>query len=293
MDKEEFPVLILTGLSGAGKSTALKVFEDLGFFCVDGLPASMLSRLVALFKLENPRDYRGLALGMDIRQHVFLQEWQQALYWLEGEGLVAQVIFLEASLEELLNRYAATRRLHPLESKDMGLEQALETERELLFPVRQQASLVLDTSNYSVHDLRRQLQEKWEFIGTSTQGLRVRVVSFGYKYGVPKEADLVFDLRFLPNPYFDPELRTLSGQEKEIMQYVLNGDIGRTFMIKFLDFLLYILPLYAREGRYRLNLALGCTGGMHRSVAVAEEVWQKLKNEGYQVSLEHRHLALG
>ncbi len=293
MGKEQFPVLILTGLSGAGKSTALKVFEDLGFFCVDGLPISMLSRLIALFKLENPRAYRGIALGMDIRQHVFLQEWQQALQWLESEGLEAQVIFLEADLDTLLKRYATTRRLHPLESQDMGLEQALENERKLLAPLREQASLVLETSKYSVHDLRRHLQEKWKFIGTVSQGLRVRVVSFGFKYGVPKEADLVFDLRFLPNPYFISEFKALSGQDQDVIQYVLSEEPGYTFLVKFLDFLFYILPLYAREGRYRLNVALGCTGGRHRSVAVAEKVWESLKGHGYQASLEHRHLELG
>ncbi|MFP4213180.1 MAG: RNase adapter RapZ [Desulfohalobiaceae bacterium] len=293
MSKEQFPVLILTGLSGAGKSTALKVFEDLGFFCVDGLPVSMLSRLISLFKLENPKDYRGLALGMDIRQHEFLQDWQQALGWLEQEGLEAEVIFLEAEPEELLRRYATTRRLHPLESQDVGLEKALETERELLLPIRQQASLVLDTTSFSVHDLRRQLQKKWEEAGQPSHSLRVRVISFGFKYGMPKEADLMFDLRFLPNPYFVPEYKEYSGQDPRVVQYVLGREPGAGFWEKFLDFLLYILPIYGQEGRYRLNLALGCTGGRHRSVAMAEAVWLSLKDKGYQVSLEHRHLELG
>ncbi|MGM0424139.1 MAG: RNase adapter RapZ [Thermodesulfobacteriota bacterium] len=293
MSKERFPVLVLTGLSGAGKSTALKVFEDLGFFCVDGLPVSMLSRLISLFKLENPKDYRGLALGMDIRQHELLQDWQQALLWLEQEGLEAEVIFLEAEKEELFRRYATTRRLHPLESQEVGLEMALETEQELLLPIRQQASLVLDTTSFSVHDLRRELQRKWEDAGEACLSLRVRVISFGYKYGMPKEADLVFDLRFLPNPYFVPEYKGCSGQDPQVAQYVLGQELGTRFWERFQDFLLYVLPLYAQEGRYRLNLALGCTGGRHRSVAVAEKLWLSLQEKGYQASLEHRHLELG
>lgn len=293
VENKQFPMIILTGLSGAGKSTALKVFEDLGFFCVDGLPSGMVARLVTLFKEENPRNYRGLSLGMDIRQQDFLQEWQQTLAWLNEQRIRPQVVFLEASIDTLIQRYATTRRPHPLESKDLGLEQALETENELLAPLRQDADLVMDTTGFSVHDLRRAIQEKWDFLTDVSHGLRIHIISFGYKYGVPKEADLVFDLRFLPNPYFEEEIKHLSGQEPTIHQYVFQGEVGRQFRERFLAFLTYLLPLYAQEGRFRLTLALGCTGGYHRSVATAEEIFSALKSSNYHVSLEHRHLELG
>jgi UPF0042 nucleotide-binding protein len=291
--ENNFPVLILTGLSGAGKSTALHVFEDLGFFCVDGLPSNMVTRLVQLFQEENPRNYRGMALGMDIRQPTFLQEWHRTLQVLQSQDIHPQVIFLEAGLDALLDRYATTRRPHPLESREMGLKRALETEMELLEPLRNEAELVINTTGFSIHDLRRHLQEEYDFLSDISQGMRVHIISFGFKYGVPKEADLVFDLRFMPNPYFEEDLQTLSGRDQQVRDYVLGSEPGRTFHHRFTDFLFYLLPLYANEGRYRMTLALGCTGGRHRSVAVAEALHTSLKQNHYKLSLEHRHLELG
>jgi len=291
--QKQILVVILTGLSGAGKSTALNVFEDLGFFCVDGLPSGMVDRLVHLFQKENPGNYRGLALGIDVRQGDLLRDWEHAQGQLRERGLRPQVLFLEASPEKLLQRYAETRRPHPLASSELGLEQAIYKEMELLEPLRQEVDLVLDTSEFTLHDLRRALQRNWRFMQDPSLGLRVHVLSFGYKYGVPREADLIFDLRFLPNPHFEPEFKEVSGKSEVVRNYVFQGDIGRDFKQRFLDFLLYILPLYAREGRYRLAIGLGCTGGYHRSVAAAEEVFAVLKGEGYNVSLEHRHLELG
>ena len=287
------PVLILTGLSGAGKSTALKVFEDLGFFCVDGLPASMVPKLVSLFGERGDSKYRGLALGMDLRQVDFLDQWQRAEKELADMDVLPRIIFLEAKADILLRRYATTRRPHPLESFDLGLEQALEKERNLLAPMRNSAELVVDTSLDSVHDLRRKLQEKWSAMREKTKGLRIHVISFGFKYGAPSEADLVFDLRFLPNPYFDEALRPMSGMDAPIAEYVLGSEPGSEFLQKLMDFLLYLLPLYAEEGRYRLTLALGCTGGRHRSVAVSEATYKALREAGYAATLEHRHCALG
>jgi UPF0042 nucleotide-binding protein len=291
--QEAFPLVVVTGLSGAGKSSALNVFEDLGFFCVDGIPSSMVSRLISLFKDENPRDYRGLAIGMDIRQHGFMHEGETGLPALTQEGHRLQLVFLEAATEVLLRRYATTRRPHPLECRELGLEQALEKERELLEPLRREAELVIDTSDFSIHDLRRHLQEEWDFLSDTSQGLRIHIISFGFKYGVPKEADLVFDLRFLPNPFFEEALRPLSGMDEQVASYVLEDEPGKGFIRRFLDFLNFILPLYAREGRYRLTMALGCTGGRHRSVAVAAAVHRRLLNNSYRVTVENRHLELG
>lgn len=287
-----FPVIVVTGISGSGKSTALKVFEDLGFFCIDGLPAEMTSKIAELI-IKQDTQYRGLSLGMDMRQLDFADDWDAALTELESMGISPQIVFLEAKQEELVRRYATTRRPHPLESQSLGLDQALALEREMLDPIRSKADLVLDTSDYSVHDLRRVIQTKWTAIEELGRGMRVHIITFGFKYGVPTEADFVFDLRFLPNPYFDEALRPMSGLDKPIQDYVLKSEVGAGFNEKFLEFITYMLPLYADEGRYRITLALGCTGGRHRSVSTAESVLATLKKKGYAVTIEHRHMELG
>lgn len=287
-----FPVIIVTGMSGSGKSTALKVFEDLGFFCIDGLPSEMSPKIADLI-LKFDTKYRGLALGMDLRQLDFVEGWGQALAEYSKLGIVPQVLFLEAKMGELVRRYATTRRLHPLESTNLGLEKALDKEKELLTQIRQAAALVIDTTDYSIHDLRRVIQTKWSALEEAGLGMRVHIISFGFKYGVPSEADLVFDLRFLPNPFFDKNLKSLSGLDPAIPEFVLGSGIGQEFNERFLDFMSYILPLYADEGRYRITLGLGCTGGRHRSVSVAESLLATLKKKGYRVSIEHRHMELG
>lgn len=287
-----FSVIVVTGLSGSGKSTALKVFEDLGFFVVDGLPVGMTPKLVALFR-EQDSKHRGLVLGLDLRQIDFPEEWRQAFTELKDQGVRIHIVFLEARLPELVRRYATTRRPHPLESQSLGLEQALDAEKVLLDPLRKRADLVLDTTDYSIHDLRRAIQEKWTSLEQEVGVLRVHIISFGFKYGVPIESDLLFDLRFLPNPYFDKDLKPLSGKDKPVADFVLAQDPGRTFRRRFLNFLSYLLPLYLAEGRYRVTLALGCTGGRHRSVAVSELVCKAMRRKGYAVTLEHRHLELG
>ncbi len=287
------PVIILTGLSGAGKSTALNVFEDLGFFCVDGLPASIVTALVTLFAGEKNSKYRGIALGMDLRQLDFLECWMLARDELKSLGITPQVLFIEAATEELLRRYATTRRPHPLEGTVPGLEQAVDKERDILAPIRESADLVLDTTDYSVHDLRRIIQEKWQVTKQSSSGFRVHLISFGFKYGVPKEADIVLDLRFLPNPYFDEALRPFSGKDEAVAAYVFAEDFAKKFIENLKNFLAFLLPLYAKEGRYRLTIGFGCTGGRHRSVAVTELMFNFLRQQGFIVSLEHRHLELG
>lgn len=291
--QQAIPVVIVTGLSGAGKSTALNVFEDLGFFCADGLPVSMVSKLVELYLNQDSTTAKGLVLGLDIRHPEFLRQWRKAMEAFDALGVSVQTVFVEAELDELMRRYATTRRPHPLESERHGLRLALEMERNLLEPLRMRADLVLDTTHYSIHDLRRVLQEKWAFLEEGSTGLRVHVISFGFKYGPPKEADLLYDLRFLPNPYFDPTLKPLTGKEPAISDYVLGTEPGLTFKERLLDFLGYVIPLYAGEGRYRLTVALGCTGGRHRSVATAELVYARLKEMGMAVSLEHRHIERG
>jgi UPF0042 nucleotide-binding protein len=280
-------------MSGAGKSTALKVFEDLGFICVDGLPPGLIPEMVSLFMGQDEIHHRGLTLGMDVRQTDFLSKWEEARDQLDGMGVGLRIVFIDCKDSVLMRRYAATRRPHPLESEDMGLERAVETERKVLAEIRAKAEIVVDTSDYSIHDLRRVLQEKWNFLKDKKYGLKVYLVSFGFKYGLPMEADMVFDLRFLPNPHFDDGLRPLTGKESEVSEYVLGSPEGGVFAERLTGFLEYLLPQFAREGRYRLTVAIGCTGGRHRSVAVSERVFDSLRNSDYAVSLEHRHIALG
>lgn len=285
-------VCIVTGLSGAGKSTALKVFEDLGYFTVDGLPASLAPDMVAMMARPSMSRYRGIALGMDIRQSNFLEETNLALASMADEGARPMLLFLEASPQELMRRYATTRRPHPLEREGMGLEEALAEEKERLSPLRETADLVVDTTHFSIHDLRRAIQKRWQS-REKLRAIRVNVMSFGYKYGVPRESDMVFDMRFLPNPYFDPQLRPLSGLDKAVSDYVLQSPGAPEFMQKLRDLLFYMLPLMEAEGRYRVAIAIGCTGGRHRSVAVAEELTQALRQADYATSVEHRHLEFG
>ncbi|NLY40915.1 MAG: RNase adapter RapZ [Desulfovibrionales bacterium] len=293
MQNETKQIVIISGMSGSGKSTALHVFEDLGFFCVDGLPARMATALTELFFHSANEAYSGLAIGMDLRQPDFVGQWQTVLRDMQNLATRPQLVFIDASTEVLLRRYAATRRPHPLASSGLGLEGAIERERELVQPIRNHADLVLDTSHYSVHDLRRTLQDKWDVLKAATPGMRIHLISFGFKYGAPTEADTVTDLRFLPNPYFDETLRPLSGMDKPIADYVLTTDPGKDYSQRLFEFLDFTLPLYAAEGRYRLTMAFGCTGGRHRSVAVTEAVANHLRAHGYTVSVEHRHCRLG
>lgn len=289
----QIPLVVVAGLSGAGKSTVLNVFEDLGFFCVDGLPPGLVGKMVMLFNDVTLDRHRGLALGLDVRQSDFAAQWARTAAEMPQAGVGFKLLFLEAKEDVLVRRYATTRRPHPLESLCPGLDQAIARERAMLEELRLQADLVVDTSNYSIHDLRRFIQDNWTTLNEHGQGMRVHLVTFGFKYGVPLEADLVFDLRFLPNPYFDDALRPLSGIDPQVADYVLQGEPGKSFLRRFEDFMRFLLPLYALEGRYRLTIALGCTGGKHRSVAVAQALKATLTSSGFSVSGEHRHLNLG
>ena len=288
-----FPVVIITGLSGSGKSTALSVMEDMGFFAVDGLPASFAPQMIEMISHLDLSRYAGVVFGMDLRQSDFLHGFEAALDALKKQKFFPNILFFEANPEILLKRYATTRRPHPLEKEGLGLEQSILQERKSLSRLRKKADLVLDTSTYSIHDLRRVIQKKWDEVKKTGKDLRVHIISFGFKYGTPSEADMVFDLRFLPNPYFLDELRPLSGQDKVVADYVLAQEPGKSFFERLEDFLRYVLKLYESEGRFRLTIAIGCTGGRHRSVAVSEALAHKLRESGYSLSLEHRHFSLG
>ncbi len=288
---------VITGLSGAGKSTALQVFEDLGYFTVDGLPASLMYEMVLMMRHASMSHFRGIALGLSLHGSNLAESVSDVIQKLCEQDIQVHLIFLEAGENELLRRYATTRRPHPCEREGLGLEEALESEQRQLTPIRDMADMVLDTTAYSIHDLRRVLQQHYGQQGKSKtcfflRPLKVHIVSFGFKYGVPKEADILFDVRFLPNPYFDAQLRSLSGKDAEIDAYVFKNNMEQVFSEKLMTFMLFTLGLMEAEGRYRVTLAIGCTGGRHRSVATVERLYKTLKQAGYAVSVEHRHMSL-
>ncbi len=288
---------IVTGLSGAGKSTAVQVFEDLGYFTVEGLPVSMVYEMVTMMQRDSMRRFRGIVLGISLHSTALAEEVSAVMHKLCADGIQTHILFLEASETELLRRYATTRRPHPLEQSGLGLEGALECERHDLTSLRNLADLVIDSSSYSIHDLRRILQKHYGPHGknqsqAALRPLKVNLISFGFKYGVPKEADMLIDVRFLPNPHFEKELRPLSGLDAAIDGYVFKEKLEQSFSDILLNFTLFTLSLMESEGRYRVTLAIGCTGGRHRSVASVERLHKVIKQAGYAVSVEHRHMLL-
>ncbi len=278
-------VLIVTGVSGSGKSTALKAFEDLGYFCIDNLPVTLLLPLV---KVKEREGAEKLALVMDIRGGEFLERYQEEFRKVKEEGYYLEILFLTASLEVLLYRYSQTRRVHPL-GRDIPLREALSKEVSLLEPLREMATTVIDTSQFNPYQLRAQIISRYG-VREDLSFPVVHVLSFGFKYGIPAEAHFVFDLRFLPNPYFVPDLKPLSGLDKEVRSFVIESDEGSRFVRDVVSFLEFVFPYCEREGRGYIVVAFGCTGGRHRSVAVAEEVAERFRRSGKRVLVSHRDL---
>lgn len=280
---EATQVVVVTGLSGAGRSTALRVLEDAGFFCVDNLPPALAPELLGMAGQEGKLGRVGL--GIDVRTGGFLSRAEETLSELERAGHLVQVIFLDCADDVLVRRFSETRRPHAL-ARTGDLHEAIVRERERLAGLRARADIVIDTTDFSVHDLRHHLIE---YIGRDAwrPSMVVRLVSFGFKYGVPVHADLVFDLRFLPNPHFVDALRPKTGMDPEVSAYVLEADETQELLRRLRSLLDFALPHYAREGKAYLTVALGCTGGRHRSVALAEELARQL-GEGYEVVVSHR-----
>jgi UPF0042 nucleotide-binding protein len=283
-------IVIITGLSGSGKSTAIKALEDVGFFCVDNLPVALLPRFLEIRKGKSQESSK-LAVVMDIREREFLSTYARVLDDLKGRGYQFEILFLEASEQVLLRRYSETRRLHPLEGKK-SLPERIEAEREQLRGLRTIADKVIDTSHYNVHELkaiivRHALKE------THGGQVEVHILSFGFKYGIPYEADLVVDVRFLPNPYFVPELSGLDGTSERVQDYVKKWEVTEIFLNRYLELLDFLTPLYGKEGKSYLTIAIGCTAGRHRSVVVAAEIFRHLKEKVTPIHLTHRDIALG
>jgi len=275
--------IIITGLSGAGKSYAIKCLEDIGYYCVDNLPTTLIPTFAELCATSTRRIER-IALGVDIREGEYLDRVAEVLAKLRASGYATEVLFLEASEETLVRRYHETRRRHPVSGT---LLDGIRGERQLLAHLRELADRVIDTSHITVHQLKHMLVELYGEAGPRV-GLSVNLVSFGYKHGVPCDADLVLDCRFLPNPFFVDKLKRQDGRSSAVQQFVFEHPEGREFMTRVRDFLDYLLPRYQREGKAYLTIAVGCTGGRHRSVAVVEELRTFIERHGLPVIVTHR-----
>ena len=281
---EQLQLVVVTGLSGSGKSTAIHVLEDLGFYCIDNLPIALIPRLVELW--ETSRDeVRRVALGIDVRERHFLAEFPHVFDQLREHDVALEVLYLEASDEVLVRRFSETRRPHPADQGG-GIADGIRREREKLHGLRELADRILDTSAFTVHELRSALRDLVDRPepGTMTIGL----LSFGYKYGLPTDADLVLDGRFLPNPYFVEALRDKTGSDPAVADYVLCRDETQEFLRRLVELLEFTLPRYRREGKSYLTIALGCTGGRHRSIVLVEELRRRLQESGHRVLVRHR-----
>lgn len=280
--------VIVTGLSGAGRSTAAKCLEDLGFFVVDNLPPELVATMAELGSRSQGAVTK-LAVVMDVRSRAFSTDLAGVITELERRELQPRILFLEASDNVLIRRFEANRRAHPLQG-DGRLSDGITAERTILEGLRDLADLILDTSDRSVPQLRRAIEEAFASGGIDVPELRATVVSFGFKYGLPPDADLVVDVRFLPNPYWIPELRDLTGEDAEVSDYVLSQQSASEFLEKYVDILQIIGAGYRREGKHYLTLAVGCTGGKHRSVAMSHELVKRLTGLGVRATAVHRDL---
>lgn len=280
-------LVIITGLSGSGKSLAANCFEDMGYYCVDNLPIRLIPVLIDLIS-RTPGDFRQAALVIDVRERAFLKDFPEILDQLKRQDLDLKVLFFEAASEALLRRFSETRRPHPLTGAD-SVEEGIRVEREILKPIRDRADKIIDSSAFNVHELKAYLFDNFGEEGR-TGSLFISMVSFGYKYGVPPESDLVFDVRFLPNPHFVDSLRPLTGLDKAVSSYVeASEDYQRYFQMVF-SLLLFLVPRFVKEGKTYLTIAIGCTGGRHRSVSMAEKVGEELMRQGYRVKTTHRDI---
>ena len=283
----ELRAIVVTGLSGSGKSTALDVLEDLGFYCIDNLPVALLPRFVELWRASDGQLSRA-AFGVDVRAGHFLDDVPRVFHELRAAGVALEVLYLEASDDVLVRRFSETRRRHPAEDAS-GIAGAIGRERALLQTLRERADRILDTSAFTVHQLRDRLRELIEAPADAT-GLTVSLVSFGYKYGLPVDLDLAFDCRFLPNPFFVESLRSRTGTDPAVAEYVLGSDGTEEFLEHVLALLRFALPRYQREGKAYLTIGIGCTGGRHRSVVLAEALRARLADTGYRIMVRHRDM---
>ena len=281
--------VVVTGMSGGGKSTALKMLEDAGFYCVDNLPVSLVEKFVELVSVPGS-EVSKVALGLDVRSDQSFEDATKILERLKSTGYALEILFMDADENVLIKRYKETRRVHPL-ALDGRVEDGVRAERRVLENIRKNADYVIDTT----HLLTRELKEELDRIfveNAEYNSLMVTILSFGFKHGIPTDADLVLDVRFLPNPFYIEELKHKTGLDKEVQEYVMDFPEAETFMIKLMDMLQFLIPNYVKEGKYRLVIAIGCTGGKHRSVTLAGELYRRMKDKGkYGIKIYHRDVS--
>ena len=283
--RESRQLVILTGLSGSGKSTVLKAFEDMGFYCVDNLPVDLIPIFAELHS-AGEGDFARAALLVDAREGAQLEKLPQLLKHLRKDHPIA-LVFIDAAEDSLLRRYSETRRPHPL-GKDVSVRESLRQERRLMEPIRKLADVVIDTSQFNVHELRHFVTER--FKNPDKRPMLVSVVSFGYRYGVPTDSDLVFDVRFLPNPHFVPGLRRFTGKDPKVRRYIRSFPQTGEFLKRIEGLLAYLIPHYIQEGKSYLTIAIGCTGGKHRSVMLGEALKKALEKHSYSAKVVHRDI---
>lgn len=278
--------VVVTGMSGGGKSTALKMLEDAGFYCVDNLPVSLIEKFVELIAMPNSESSK-VALGLDVRADQSFEDATKILISLKAKGYKFEILFMDADESALIKRYKETRRVHPL-SADGRVEDGVRRERQVLDTIRKNSDYVIDTSNLLTRELKEELDRIF-IKNEEYNSLMITVMSFGFKHGIPADADLVFDVRFLPNPFYIEGLKHKTGNDREVQEYVMGFDEAEEFMEKLTDMITFLIPNYIKEGKYRLVIAVGCTGGKHRSVTLANELYKRMKDKGnYGMKLYHR-----
>lgn len=280
--------VIVTGLSGAGKTQASRNLEDLGYFCIDNLPPTLIPKFAETCRQTDGKIEKA-ALVMDIRGGKFFDAIFESLKYLKDNEYKYEILFLDASDEVLVKRFKESRRSHPL-AQDGRVINGIETERNKLRELKDRADIIIDTSKLEIKDLRERIIENYGDAKQIEREIAITVLSFGFKYGIPVDSDLVFDVRFLPNPFYIPELKRFSGQEKPVSDYVLSHDETKGFIEKLDDMLKFLIPNYEREGKRQLIISIGCTGGRHRSVAIANSIYETLAAEGRKVTIEHRDI---
>lgn len=281
--------VIVTGMSGAGKSTALKMLEDVGYFCVDNLPVPLIPKMADLLRVPGS-ELNKAALGVDIRSGQSLAEMARVLHELDNAGMKYEILFLESTDQALIKRYKETRRFHPLSGNDGRVDEGILKERERIEFLKKRADYLIDTSHMLTRELKRELNKIF-VENKEYKNLYISVLSFGFKYGIPPDSDLVFDVRFLPNPYYIEDLRPQSGNDREVREYVMNNEKAVEFLDRLAGLVEFLIPNYVQEGKTQLVIAIGCTGGKHRSVTLANELFEVLsKNENYGIRIEHRDI---
>ncbi len=290
MPQKSIRLVVITGLSGSGKSTAFKAFEDIGFFCIDNLPATLLPRFLEL-RDEISREVIKIALVMDLRGKDFLAKFPKIFQEVKRKGYVIEVLFLEAEEEVLIRRFSQTRRHHPL-GDHRTLSGTIRLERKKMEPIKRLATYCLDTTQLNVHQLREEILRLFSKMAAPAK-MTINLISFGYKYGLPNEADIVMDVRFLPNPYFVTELKEMDGNQKPVIDYIMKWKETKIFLKGFYELISFLIPQYQKEGKSQLTIAVGCTGGRHRSVTIINALAEFLKKEKFLINTRHRDIRLG